>query len=444
MSEHRLDQVFKQRLGDGSMQVPKDMWEGLEPFLPDADRRRRRGIVWITGIGVLLVAMAMSWWLLASDADPSSSASTPSVIAAGDNKEESIETIDYTSDRLNNAEVTNEEATTTQTVYPPTKSIATNSMQRSSPTAQTGEFSSRPVVMTEGNPKDAGTDNSSVLNTQINYPSNYLATSIQMLSGFTRTLPDPAKDCYSFGRKSHGGNGAWFAEVYAGPTISLRSLSSRNEDVSVYIAARDSTESSRLSWHAGIRLGYLHPSGITMRVGGHYTLVNELFDYFDGSSMGVTISFDTIRDAGGNIISIDSDTVIVSGQRIKTTHNRFHTIDIPFLLGYQFTNGHWSYGIHAGPVLNVAFIKKGDILSPAGDPVSISNNASMPYPAFEDHLGLSVFASMHIGKRIGQRTTIFAEPHIHHRLRAITLDAYPIDQRQTNIGLSLGLRLALN
>jgi hypothetical protein len=259
-----------------------------------------------------------------------------------------------------------------------------------------------------------------------------------------RALPDPAKDCYSFGRKGSGGNqGVLFGEAYLGPTFGSRKLTSRAEDVSSYITARDSTESSRLSWHGGLRLGYLHRSGLTLRIGGHYTVVNELFDYFDGTSTGTVIRMDTIRDAGGNIIRIMTDTISVSGQRIKKTHNRYHTIDIPVLVGYQFIQNDWTYGIQAGPVFNAAFMKKGDILDPSGVPVTITDNADAEYPAYKDKLGLSIYVAAHIAKRIGYRTYVYAEPYLQRRLKGLTLDTYPIEQRQTNVGLSLGVRFIL-
>jgi hypothetical protein len=264
------------------------------------------------------------------------------------------------------------------------------------------------------------------------------------LAQSARALPDPSKDCYDFGGRRSGGKGVWLVEAYTGPTFSTRNLTSRLEDVSSYIARRDSTESARMSWHAGLRVGYVTGSGLSVRLGAHYTVVNELFDFFDGSFSQTTTRIDTFYDASGFIVDIDTIIVTQTGKRIKTTHNHFHTIDIPLLIGYQTSRDHWTYGIQAGPVFNLLHAKKGDMFSVADTIVSFTDSDPTPYPAYKDQLGLSIYASLHIGRRIGYRTMVYLEPHLQHRLRSVTQDAYPVEQKQTNIGLSLGLRVGLN
>lgn len=472
MNKQPLDNIFKQRLSEGAMPVPGGLWESIEPHLPEARKRNRWGLIWIIGAGVLIIAgsilllryfgessedqQAISETLTSSDTqknanannvientNPNSELASEPVVNQMERSYPDADTRISQGADQKNTKASRFRTTTTSVDQTPaskqgaTTGVAVNLLSGEDTYVQDQLMSSQSGITL--------TQEASRPEEKSNYNSLRLSNTFLLLATeMPRALPDPAKDCYSFGRKGSGGKqGVLFGEAYIGPTFSSRKLTSRAEDVSSYITARDSTESSRLSWHGGLRLGYLHRSGLTLRIGGHYTVVNELFDYFDGSSTGTVIRMDTIRDAGGNIISIDIDTIVVSGRRIKRTHNRYHTIDIPVLVGYQFMQNNWTYGIQAGPVFNAAFVKKGDILDPAGVPVTITDNDDAEYPAYKDKLGLSLYVAAHIAKRIGYRTYVYAEPYLQRRLQGLTLDTYPIEQRQTNVGLSLGVRVIL-
>lgn len=460
MSNQRIDQMFKQKLGDGVMPVPDSLWNNIEPFLPEAKRRTRWGLIWLFGAGVLLASL--TYWLVSNnmqsenisitEAETANQSSTFSDRSfKSSNTESQNATTVVITDEINAQE---ENSARTNTQQSTQTSNSHKALRTSFGTSKTSVTSLSPMiqnaVLTETAEQnimlvkeESVANEMTDLSLDQNHATSLLTSPMLLLNDSRRRLPDPAKDCYSFGSKGNRGNLLLFAEAYMGPGIATKKMTSRREDVSTYIAQRDSSESSRLSWHAGIRAGVLHRTGITLRVGAHYTQVNELFDYVDGTYVGNITRIDTFYDGGGMIIDIDTVVVPVSGQRIKTTHNRYHTVDIPVLLGYQISKGHWTYGLQAGPVFNMAFIKKGDILGVDGEPHSISTDAADEYPAFKDKLGLSIYAAAHIGHRIGYRTTVYAEPYVQHRLKTLTLDTYPIDQRQTNIGLSIGLRVAL-
>jgi len=466
MSDQHVDQIYRQKLSDGAVPVPADLWMKIEPHLPTPGKSHRRIIYWIIGLGILLAAGALIWKTLADLNAPEKVASThiPLIRSADDAVSE---TVNANSAYLIPSTPTNETSVLiTESILSQEKFSSTLRQPKPShivPTASitntvvnlSGSVSASdiPSALSSSSLADdnaiqaieeADVSRPLGVKADARFNSSLLSSGIFLLpSSAQRKLPDPAKDCYSFGSRRNKGNGLLFAEVYAGPGFSTRNLTSRAEDVSAYIAQRDSTESSKMTWNAGLRVGYLHRSGVSLRIGAHYTQAIELFDYVNGSWSQWITQLDTIFDGGGNIVSIDTVLVNQTGKRVKTTHNRYHTIDIPVLLGYQVQQGNWSYGIQAGPVFNITSIKKGDILSPAGDPVSISDDNDMEYPAFKDKLGLSIYASAHLAKRIGYRTWLYAEPYFQKRLSAITLDSYPIDQRQSHIGLSLGLRVTL-
>jgi hypothetical protein len=138
------------------------------------------------------------------------------------------------------------------------------------------------------------------------------------------------------------------------------------------------------------------------------------------------------------------DTTTEVGTRTEQQQNRFHSIDIPLLIGYRIDNGNWDFGIQVGPVINLVYSAKGKIIGANGESISFSDQSDPTYTeVFKDQVGISLFAGIYASKRVGNKLWVFAEPHLHHRFSSVTLDDYPIDQRQTNIGLSIGLRVKL-
>ncbi len=454
MSTHRIDQLFRERLADGVMTVPEQVWDSIEPYLPDSRKRDRGGLIWLFGSGLLLAGVVTMIVLYAHRATSAPAAheelspvqtiadnglnEVPAAVTAAVRKQtiEGVSNFSEQNSRTGNASLSSVPSRTAAGVIAMNKTLPAKALPVERP------VQSDPITFFVTTPEMTSGLEPDFSHAFVMLPR--LTTTMGMLST-QRALPDPAKDCYRFGGRRSQGTGVWFVEAYAGPVLASRKLTSRAEDVSEYIARRDSTESSHLSWNAGVRVGYLHHSGISVRIGAHYTQVEELFNYVTSSFGQTSTRYDTFYDGSGAIIDIDTVTIVETGKRVKETHNRYHTVDIPLLVGYQVSRGDWSYGVHAGPVFNVAFIKKGDILSPAGTPVSISDHGSTPpYLAFRNKLGMSIYAAGYIGHRIGYRTMLYAEPYLLARLASITLNSYPIDQRQTTVGLSVGIRVALN
>lgn len=439
MNQDITDRIFRERLGQGTASVPEGLWENVEQKLP-VFRHRRTWIGWWFAIsfGVMVSGIAIFF----NSGVPTTQTNE---FQPGSPQTESLATHKHNTTILPPADAPASERTEQQNsndaaVVPASQPVLRSSVSSGNTLAMTSTHHSGQTTASAVSERAVVSGDALLLKRDF-ITVQRLSPGPEFLVHRRRHLPDPEKDCYDFGRRGNWARGVLFAEVYAGPVLANHRMASRSEDVSAYIHLRDSTESARLSWHAGLRLGYRHSSGATLRIGGHYTMVNEVFDYFDGSFSQTVTRIDSIFDAGGNLIRTDTIRVVQTGQRIKKTYNRYHMIDLPLLAGYEGRYGIWHYGVHAGPVFNVAFIKKGDILSPAGDPVSISDSDPAAYPAFADRLGLSIYGAALLGRRIGEHTYLYSEIYIHHRLRSMTMDTYPIDQRQTNAGLSVGLRM---
>lgn len=439
MSDHWLDRQFRSALRGKSAQVPEGMWEAVQAGLPPDGRNRRHWMVfWIAGALLLAVILGVAFSnnvfssIQAKSTPPEDISNVENVIPI---KESAVARSAKmaTPDRKNNLHPVAPNQVKQQ------HSAAGNDEKSTESGSEKAELTWAEVNFETKSAVQTSTSESR--HAEKRHITNILLNNLpgrQTTLEVFKTFPDEFTDCYNFGGRTPGN---FFVEAYTGPSFPTRILRSRDELVTDYIGARDSTESTGLSWHAGLRVGYQHPMGFNARVGAHYTYVHEVFDYSAQQSRQVIVLDTTFFP---DTVIIHRDTVLQSGTRVIETHNRFHTVDIPLLVGYQIQNGDWEYGLLAGPVFNVVFRKRGTILSPALIPASFSDPQAMEYnPTFEDNLGLSVYGAGHIARRIGEKLYLYAEPHVHHRLKSITLEGYPIDQRQTLFGLSLGLKMNL-
>ena len=463
MSKHYLDRHFREKLANQSADVPAGLWDAIQTRLPDTPATGSRSRwFWVLLLAALVLGTSATYLILQGRAAVPEEATALSQAADSDGMLQAQPVLPTEPEDVSAAVATDRKAgevgeSRSQAVENRATSelIRQHAARRTSPEARaplTGIASG-----THDNANDAQLDPASEADVHVidqmrnatPETRSSLRPALQLykiasLSAGVGSLDEYAimqTDCYSFGKR---GLGHFEIDLYGGPSYATKSMTSRNEDVSDYIMSRDTTEFKRLGFHLGARIGYHHPTGFFARIGAQYTQLNERFDYENGSSTQTIITTDTIFDAMGNVVDIVLDTVVTTGTRIKKTYNRFHLVDIPILLGYQIDNLDWAYGIQAGPVFNVAFARKGDILAPNGVPGSFSDEQSSDFhPVFKDQLGLSVYASVYAQRRIGERLYGFVEPHVLHRLKSITLASYPIDQRQTAFGLSFGVRMTL-
>ncbi len=128
-------------------------------------------------------------------------------------------------------------------------------------------------------------------------------------------------NCYSFS----GGGRPWLGlEVYAGPGYNPFSLSENASETSAYIAARKNTESSQLSFVAGIRAAY-HKKNWTVRAGLMYQQIYEQFNYENNNDYRIVAVY---QDS----ILVRLDTIL--GTRIIKTHNFHRMIHLPLSISY--------------------------------------------------------------------------------------------------------------
>ena len=460
MSRSSFDRKFHEALHDHTVQPPAEAWAGIEAALPSGGSRRRFPLYgWM--ILAAIAGIALSAFVIGefgaerNDGPQLSQPSAQDVIVNEMGVSPASQTPTTLSNKESNDNNSQSEAAAIQSDNNEPASSVTDSQAKPLAdhiAAADASVSDSPTSEASGSGDvlDAQTSNADDQGVENAITEEAIAEEVSEESAAFTPLPGvglrslqssefnpnysmfKVTDCYDFGGKSKGNI---VLDIYTGPTYAMRSLESRNEDVSAYINTRDSTEKSQISWHAGIRAGYEHKSGLVVRIGAHYSLVNEVF-----RTQRREMYYQIITDSMFNPI----DTILVTGTRTKQTQNRYHAVDIPLLVGYQINNGDWDFGIHAGPTFNLLFKAKGDMLDPTGEISSFSDTEDPNYsPVFKDRLGISIYGGLYASRRIGSNLYAFFEPHVLHRLESLTLDNYPIDQRQTQISLSVGLRYKL-
>ena len=251
--------------------------------------------------------------------------------------------------------------------------------------------------------------------------------------------PDP---CYAFNPYDNGKKGPphFYVDVLASPDYTNRTLTAKNADLgNGYAALRDSTETSRLGYSSTVRLSMVLANGLALRSGVAYAQINEKLDLFNGTHTKIE-SYE-VKDVYGNVVGIQLDTIV--GQLIKTTYNRFHLMDVPVILGYEVRDRNWTFSLNGGAYFNLLFQQKGEFLSPNLTPVTFTSTAEPHYEAYKKTVGMSLFGSVGVNYKIGNRLHLMAEPHFRYYMDSFTKVGYPLQQKYWAVGFNLGVRVQL-
>ena len=222
------------------------------------------------------------------------------------------------------------------------------------------------------------------------------------------------------------------------PDLVSRELKAVSPQYEEYAAARNTTENFRYGFSAGVRFSTTAPSGLAVRSGLNYSQINEQFSYRNDQEERVTIT----TEYGSNGQVIGTDTVVDYFSVRRTVNNRYVTIDIPLILGYEFTAGNnFGVAINGGTFINMLFTQEGEFLSPATfEPVEFSGDTPDTYHAYRNRLGLAFYGSIGLTCRLSEDLDLLIEPHIKWRPQSITTPGYVLQQRFFTSGLFLGLR----
>ena len=202
-----------------------------------------------------------------------------------------------------------------------------------------------------------------------------------------------------------------YGELFGAVDVPTRTLKAREPEFESYLQAREQSETVQMGQRMALRFSMISIDGIAIRSGLSYSIHRETFNY----------------------------------QQVKQ-NNRFQTIDIPVILGYERNNvGKFTLSANAGVYVNMAFNQHGSFLSPDLNKVlEFSSNKPDAYPAFRNHLGLSWYGSVAASYPITPRLRLVIEPYVLRNSGSFTANDYAIDQRYQNWGINIGIRKKIN
>lgn len=238
-------------------------------------------------------------------------------------------------------------------------------------------------------------------------------------------------------------NTDWDLEVFASPDLSFKTVSS-NTASQQFMSRKDSSESARVGFTAGFRIVKPLNDHFLIKAGLQYAQINEHFTYKTADEIKTTtvITVRNITLANGTVVTVSDTSVLQQAvNKYNTVNNRYKSIDVPVLMGYQFGNDNLKIGINAGVVVNLSSSYKGVMLDSTLSPQPIEKNSSAEY---KTNIGVGLYAGFSISKRINYNTSVFAEPYLRYNLSDITTPQSLYKQRFSVGGLSLGLRFNLN
>jgi hypothetical protein len=234
-----------------------------------------------------------------------------------------------------------------------------------------------------------------------------------------------------------------FVEIYGSPDYVQKTTSPTNYGNLSYLKRKDSLETMRGSYTAGVRLSKTLGDHFLIKGGVQYTQVNERFDYRNENERRIVtvVTIRTIiRNPGDTITVRDTSMIEQVGTRVKTTYNRYRSIDVPILIGYEWGGDKFRASINAGLILNTYSWQQGETLDTNYIPVAFNSKTTI---GFKQNIGLGLYAGISLNKKIGTDTELFFEPYFRHNLSNMTKTRSAFNQRFNAAGLTIGIRYRL-
>ncbi len=237
----------------------------------------------------------------------------------------------------------------------------------------------------------------------------------------------------------------WYIEVFASPDYARKTIIKGSNVSDDFLKRKDSTETFNGAFTAGIRISKTLGEKLMIKSGVQFSQINEKFSYKTENERRLTtvITIRTIiRSPGDTVLIRDTSTVEQIGYRVKTTYNRYRSIDIPVVIGYEWGNEKLRASVNAGVILNVHSWQRGEMLDTSLSTVSF--NKTTGGQVFKQNIGLGVYAGFSVFKKVGSNMEIFGEPYIRYNISNMTNDKNPFTQKFNVAGLNLGIRYKLS
>ena len=237
-------------------------------------------------------------------------------------------------------------------------------------------------------------------------------------------------------------NKDWYADTYISPDYSLQTVNNISASQQ-YLKQKDSAERMQVGFTAGVRLVKPLNNHLQLTTGLQYSQINQKYVYRSENEIKLTtvVTVRTIIRAPGDTVTVrDTSIVQTIGFKNKVEKNRYRSIDIPILLGYQFGRGSVKVGINAGVIVNVSSWYEGVILDSSLAIVPLQKGSQV----YKSKVGLGLYAGINVTKELNKDMQLFVEPYYKHSLDNITTGSLPYQQKFGTAGVLMGVRWSLN
>jgi hypothetical protein len=468
MTDKLFDDFVKTKLENFDSGAPMHVWERIKD---DKDRKPKGFFLWQKPIMLLLAGLFISGGAVYFSLDQKNDAAISSIVSSTEfkNNQEKIQKQTQTSDNnielnapltttvdngsnLNSASVTS--ASTAQQVNQIAfkDNFIQKKKQRSSITKQQGF----PVIVTDKKNHAVTTSSSNSTNTLLaNQKAVSETVKEKLLSPATLVWNRDALSSFRIGAVAMPQNKPscpsingprrrdLYLETYFSPDYNIRSLSASGTS-GTYIDERNATENYRTSFSAGARLVKNLGEKTLLKGGINYTQINERLRIVTENSKQLTqvITIRTVvRSPGDTLFVRDTMFYEQTGTRYRTTYNRYRFIDVPVIFSYEFGNPElMHFAVNAGPVFNIISFYNGEVMDTAYKPLAISTASGTNANNWRNNIGMGVFASVSIFKKLNDRIHLFGEPYVRYNLNPVTQQNNFVKQRYLITGMQLGIR----
>ncbi|MFN0215602.1 MAG: hypothetical protein ACKVT2_15200 [Saprospiraceae bacterium] len=446
--KHNIEELFRQRLQGAEVPPPPFVWPAVEQELQR--RRRRPLLLWLFAFGTVAAAGVWIW----QSGQKASSNQAQNIVGNAEIHQNNLQ--QYTKQPLEE-DFKGDPGYIIEKIQPIAKNQVAKRPNSVNESSRIDPILNQEVKVEESNrvliSNLVGSEplkNTVVANDGNPLMANGLPLVVSMANKKELVSPAefkpnarrkkvPPKLCYDFAQHPT----AWLLDVYAGPSLAQRSLTSALDD-EPYLNQRLATERRSVAMNAGIRASLMFNRNILVRTGLHYDQVTEVFEFIDPTHVITRINQIYVN---GQFVRVD--TVVSYGENYLKTYNRYAMLDVPLLVGVEMRQGRTGLSINAGVSANVLFHKRGVIIDPItheparfgavpDDPDAVGPQTSLSREAFRANVGLSATASIQWYWHINPHWRLFAEPSFRQVLRPVTLNSHPVEQRYSIIGLRLG------
>lgn len=467
--QNPIDELFRRHLEQASAPVSDDMWERIQNAR-QPDERKRRPFWWRTslGLGVLLPFLVLGayWWsdvnlptsveletfpvqqnINSTPLQSTTPANTPIAAAVAPSTTTVVSTPDATPSipSARNSESANRDqlvATDSQLALSTTPAIKRTTALSETITTPTPTEEGSIAVAT-----DASGQKPEIQEEEGRISGPHQRAKVHAVA-ILPTNDFEWRDNVDWDQfVSHAPKCAKFAadflhfdlDVMAGPAYAHQMLQLRTSEGRSHLEDRQRSESTSLSYNAGIRLSAISNTGLGLRLGLNYNQINETFSHKVGSRMDVS----TLYGANGEIIGMD--TTLIEAY-MQESSNKLRFLEVPVLLGYETQCGHLRVGVNAGAMLNLYFDAEGSIYSPTGDnqPMDFGQTGDLDVlPLFKSQATAAWYVGASLAYNVKNRYSIVAEPYFRSFPRALSNVDYSLQQNYWQMGLQMGVRMRL-